>query len=70
VLNWVGMGADVDAAAGRHDDQRVPAGQHVVDDRLLLPAKAAVPEHTEKNVGRGHAAHRKMLTACANVPCR
>jgi hypothetical protein len=35
----------------------------VVDDRLLLPAKAAVPEHTEKNVGRSHAGHREMITA-------
>jgi hypothetical protein len=41
----------------------VPAGQHVVDDRLLLPAKAAVPEDTEKNLGRSHAAHREMITA-------
>ena len=57
------MGADVDAAAGRHDDQRVPAGQHVVDDRLLLPAKAAVPEDAGEHVGRVQAAHRKMLTA-------
>jgi hypothetical protein len=63
VLNLVGVDADVDTAAGRHDDQRVPAGQHVVDDRLLLPAKAAVPEDAGEHVGRVHAAHRKMLTA-------
>ena len=51
------------AAAGWQDDQRVPARQHVVDDRLLLPAKAAVPKDMEKNVGRSHAAHREMITA-------
>jgi hypothetical protein len=41
----------------------VPARQHVIDDRFLLTTKEVVPEDTGENVGRGHAAHRKMLTA-------
>ena len=51
------------AATGWHDDQRMPARQHVVDDRFLLPTKGVVPEDTGENVGRGHAAHREMITA-------
>jgi hypothetical protein len=41
----------------------VPARQHVIDDRFLLTTKEVVSEDARKNVGRGHAAHREMITA-------
>ena len=40
-----------------------PNAANVIDDRFLLTTKEVVPEDARKNVGRGHAAHREMITA-------
>ena len=44
--------ADALAAAGRHQHQRVAAGRHMPDNRLLLPAKSGKPKYPPQNLRR------------------
>ena len=59
--------ADRLPATGRHEDERIPRGNHMIDDLRLQATKTRVAEHACQNLSRVRCGHGRTGTCLGHT---